>query len=272
MSWEFDINNILGGNPEKLGGGTHVDLDPATKIRENIKANHMNYVELAIKEIQTNLDEGVIYPDSMTFIEEDPQYGSFESILIKWTEHADNVTDQYGVHILNPIANGNGDMYAIYIENAFKYGIYSNSNSYFSDIITPSITSLEDFYDEVVNFQDNNSFFSIHAARANTCPSIYLYTDNVPTNISPFILPYNANLIFMSASASKVDTWKAEIHKEETLVPNALLSLNLTNYNYGSYNIEFAAGDKIELYCNASGADNQNVENPTITAIFKRRL
>lgn len=272
MSWEYDINNILGGNPEQLGGGTHINKDPATKIRENIKANHMNYVELAIKEIQTNLDEGIIYPDSMTFIEEAPQYGSFESILVQWTEHIDNVTDQYGIHILNPIANGNGDMYGAYIEDSFAYGIYSKSNSYFSDISTSDITSLNNFYNSTTNYTDNTSTFIAHAARNNSCPSIYLYTDEVPTNISPFVLPYNANLVFLSASCSVADTWSAEIHKNDTLVTGALLSISSATSKYNNFNIEFDAGDKIELYCNADSASGNTVENPSITAIFKRRI
>jgi len=114
---------------------------------------------------------------------------------------------------------------------------------------------------------------TLGASRDNaSATNIYLYTsDGLPTNQSPFILPFDCNLIAISASTASSETWVAEIHNATTLtlITNAILALTAaTSGESSSYGTvaDLNAGDKIAIYCNGTGIDK-----PNVTAIFRRR-
>ncbi len=98
--------------------------------------------------------------------------------------------------------------------------------------------------------------------------TIYLRDANgIPTNQSPFIIPWNCTLIAMTLSTNGNETWTAELHSGLSLVSGASLSSTAQNSNYtNTLNIDFNAGDPIELYCNGSG-----INKPRVTVIFRRR-
>jgi len=107
----------------------------------------------------------------------------------------------------------------------------------------------------------------LSAARYFTVTNIYLQADGVYTNVVPLVLPYNATLVAISAATNGAETWTAEVHLNGSLVTGAALSISAASSGYNnSYNIDFNAGDGIQLYCNGS-----SITNPRIIAYFKRR-
>ena len=175
MSWIYDVNKILGGNPLKYGPGNHIDYDPETGVGENVKAIHINYVENAIGEIQNALDLGDFFPDSLTLIESDPQYGDFKSLEIQWTQDPSNYTDQYGIYFDNPLGSGSGNLTALYIGGGYTSGIYSLSNSYFSDIQTSAINSLNSFYSDTYTKTVLDDYWKIVGESLEIYAPIYHY-------------------------------------------------------------------------------------------------
>jgi len=96
---------------------------------------------------------------------------------------------------------------------------------------------------------------------------IYLNDGNgIPLNLTPYIIPFDCTLIFISASTDGSETWTAEIHKSLVLVSGATIPITTSDSEYVSKSIDFSAGDKISFYCNGSG-----INKPRITAVFKRR-
>jgi len=100
----------------------------------------------------------------------------------------------------------------------------------------------------------------------NTTNSYLKGLDSIYMNQSPFILPFNATLLYISAATDGNFTWSAEVHVNEVLVTGAFLNISATNSGYSSYNINFNAGDKVQLYCNGT-----LIDHPTIEAVFKIR-
>lgn len=91
----------------------------------------------------------------------------------------------------------------------------------------------------------------------------------VPTNLSGFILPYNATLVGLSMVGYKNDqTWTLEIRKNgSTTIITSLSILNAyTNFDY-TLNINFFEGDQVQMYMNGV-----QISYPTGEAFFKRRL
>lgn len=91
--------------------------------------------------------------------------------------------------------------------------------------------------------------------------------DGIPMNISPFILPFDAYLVSMSASTDGNETWTAEVHVNSVLKAGATLPIvaadNAYHYTYSS--ITFGAGDKIMIYCNGS-----SINKPRVNVVFGR--
>ena len=104
------------------------------------------------------------------------------------------------------------------------------------------------------------------ASRNKKATNIYLWTDDVqPTNVTPYILPWNAKLVAISVSTEIPQTWTAEIHSGGTLIPGASLSISASSAGYSIYDIVLSAGDEIEIY--ASGV---NIEKPRVSVTFRR--
>lgn len=96
--------------------------------------------------------------------------------------------------------------------------------------------------------------------------NIYLSAGDTPTNVSPFVLPFNCTLIAISAATEGAESWTAEIHESLSLISGATLVLSAADKGYTTKSINVNAGDEIALYCNGTG-----IRRPRITAFFRRR-
>jgi hypothetical protein len=115
----------------------------------------------------------------------------------------------------------------------------------------------------------DDRYFSLGASRDRlVTTNIYLRThDNIPTNVSPIILPFNSTLIAISASCSSASTWVAEVHLAGSLVTGAILNIAAAVKAYrNDLTIDFNAGDGVQIYCNGTG-----VPFPNVDLIFRRR-
>jgi len=114
-----------------------------------------------------------------------------------------------------------------------------------------------------------DDLFAVGASRAslNTTDLYLRYHQNVPTNLSPIILPIDSTLIGMGASGSASQTWQAQVRLGGTLVSGAILNITAATSAFrNDLSIDFDAGDGIQLYCLGT-----NISYPTITAVFKKR-
>jgi hypothetical protein len=93
----------------------------------------------------------------------------------------------------------------------------------------------------------------------------YLDSDGSGLFASPFILPDNATLKYMSAACGTTGTWTAEVHVNGTLVTGATVTVTAALKAYIKFTsvLSFSAGDEVQLYVNGTGVDR-----PRINAIF----
>lgn len=99
--------------------------------------------------------------------------------------------------------------------------------------------------------------------------NIYLRTsDRGPSNIFPFVLPFDATLIGITASNQIPQTWTVEVRIGNVLVPGASLTISTatTAVDY-SFNIDFSQGDAIQIYCSSS----TGIRRPRANLFFARR-
>jgi len=90
--------------------------------------------------------------------------------------------------------------------------------------------------------------------------------DGLPMNQAPYVLPFDATLIFLSLSTDDIETWTAEVHVNNILIPGATLAAAAVDSAEGAYSIDFSAGDKVMLYCNGT-----SINRPRINAVFRRK-
>lgn len=107
------------------------------------------------------------------------------------------------------------------------------------------------------------------ARTSNNATNIYLRgPDGVATNIAPFVLPWDATLVAMTASARDSNTWTAEVRVGGTLVTGASLSIVAsTTATNSTLNVDFSAGDGVQTYLNGSG-----IRQPRVNLVFARRI
>lgn len=107
--------------------------------------------------------------------------------------------------------------------------------------------------------------FSVTASRNTLSRNLYLNQDDTPMNVSPFILPFDCKLKYLSASTDGAGTWTAEVHVNGVLVPGATLNIVATNKAKVKFfiPIQFNEDDEVMLYCNGTG-----VNKPRIIAFF----
>jgi len=105
----------------------------------------------------------------------------------------------------------------------------------------------------------------VSASKNNISTDIYLSNNEVPMSISPFILPANSYLKYISASCKTPGTWTAEVHVNNLLVSGAYLNIisNTKAYIKFTNPILFNAGDEVQLYCMG-----MNIDKPKISAYF----
>ena len=117
------------------------------------------------------------------------------------------------------------------------------------------------------DFLTDSRYILVSASRNNDSTNVYLQFNGTAMNTVPFIMPYAASLVAMSAATNGNETWTAEVHVNGSLVTGATLSLSGVSSNYStSYtSISFSAGDLVQLYCNGTA-----INRPRINAIFRR--
>lgn len=98
---------------------------------------------------------------------------------------------------------------------------------------------------------------------------VYLNSDGSGTFLSPYILPDNCVLKYLSAScASVTNIWTAEVHVNGVLVPGATLTVSSTSaYIKFTSPITFTAGSTVQLYVNGAAIDR-----PRINAFFQTMI
>ncbi len=112
-----------------------------------------------------------------------------------------------------------------------------------------------------------DTFIATAGRNNNNTTNIYLRDANgMPSNTSPFTLPFNSTLVYMSSSTNGNETWTGEVHIALSLITGAALSITAADSGYNLYSINFNAGDKVQLYCNGS-----SINDPRLTAIFRKR-
>ena len=100
--------------------------------------------------------------------------------------------------------------------------------------------------------------------------NVYLRGEgDTPSNLNGFVLPYNATLISMSMSSNaNTQTWTAQVRKNGNLSPEDFLtSVNLYSKYSSNNNVDFNAGDRVEIYCSG-----QNIMYPKVSLFFRRRF
>lgn len=134
-------------------------------------------------------------------------------------------------------------------------------NNVVSDLIS---TNVQDALDELASLRES---VCVSASRNANATNIYLRSeDGTPTNLTPFVLQFDATLTYISSATDGNETWVAEVHKDNILVVGATLTSTNVSSNYSTYNINFSAGDKISLYCNGT-----SIQRPKINLVFRKR-
>ena len=114
----------------------------------------------------------------------------------------------------------------------------------------------------------NSTQVVLHAGRSsNNSTGIYLRTvDGIPTNTTPYLIPFNSTLKYLTLTTNANSTWIGEVRIGGVAVTGATISMSATVSAYGTYSIDFNAGDKIQMYCNGT-----SVDNPLMSAFFVKR-
>lgn len=114
------------------------------------------------------------------------------------------------------------------------------------------------------------SVVSTSASRnAINASNIYLRTaDGGATNIFPYVLPFDATLIGISASGELAQTWTVEVRVGNSLVPGASLTINNSRaFSDYSLNVDFAANSEIQIFLNSSSG----IRRPRANLFFAKR-
>ena len=80
----------------------------------------------------------------------------------------------------------------------------------------------------------------------------------------------NATLVGISVQTNTAGTWTAEVRKNDTAtVQDSLAVAAATGNQSGARNVDFNAGDEVQVYINSSGA---NIDRPVIRLEFAYRF
>lgn len=108
--------------------------------------------------------------------------------------------------------------------------------------------------------------FSTNASRTLLTTNLYLWRDNSPMNISPFVLPFNARLVAISASGALAQTWQAQMHRSLALVAGAVLNITASTQGFVSgLAIDCLAGDELAVFLSGTG-----IQRPMVDLFFRR--
>lgn len=119
-----------------------------------------------------------------------------------------------------------------------------------------------------INAFSSGATFVVSAGRStNSVNNSYLRgPDGVEHNLAGSVLPFDSKLIAMSAATTGPETWLLEVRKNDVATAEATLNVTSdTGYN-NTFDVDFDAGDEIQLYCNGTG-----ISRPHGNAVFIRR-
>jgi hypothetical protein len=94
--------------------------------------------------------------------------------------------------------------------------------------------------------------------------------DGTPTNLSGFVVPFNAKMIAVSAAQNGTNNWDAEVRKNGVAAPIATLTLTAVAKAWALVSVDVVAGDEIQMHCTPN-APPPNIDSPTVVALFERR-
>jgi hypothetical protein len=97
---------------------------------------------------------------------------------------------------------------------------------------------------------------------ANATLSYIRTFDGTPTNIAPYVVPFNCNITDITCSTSVNETWTAEVHVNGVAAGSISVTAASSDVSTG-LSIAVAAGDLISFYCNGT-----NISHPHIDAWF----
>ena len=91
--------------------------------------------------------------------------------------------------------------------------------------------------------------------------------DGTPYNLSPFIMPFDATLVTITAATRENATWKAQVRSNGIAVNGAELQLNATKSGLIDINIQFFKNQSVEIYLESNG-----IPYPSVNLIFQQNI
>jgi len=89
---------------------------------------------------------------------------------------------------------------------------------------------------------------------------------NVPMNLNSIRLPYNARLIKFTSSTEGVETFTAELRKNDSVTIITSNSHSASIFETSNLNINFDADDEVQFFVNG-----MNIGRPIFVAVFEQR-
>jgi hypothetical protein len=134
--------------------------------------------------------------------------------------------------------------------------------------VQAAIDEVEGRVDTLENSGIASDTFCVSGGRnANNATDVYLrVAGNIPTNETPFVIPYNCTLINLTGATNGAETWTGEVRIAGTLVSGAALAITAATTGSATVDIDFNAGDAIQLFCNGT-----SVSDPMLNLFFQRR-
>ena len=109
--------------------------------------------------------------------------------------------------------------------------------------------------------------FTLIAGRNANISDIYLRgPGNLPTNLSGFVLPFNATIIGIGVATRVAETWAAEVRKNGGAGAITSLAVAAARKLYGAVSVNVNQGDEIQMYCNGT-----NINRPQMVVYLTRR-
>lgn len=110
--------------------------------------------------------------------------------------------------------------------------------------------------------------FVLTASRDANATNIYLRgPDGSPTNISGFVLPFDATIIGIGAATDGAETWTAQVRKNGSATIIASLAVAaVAKDSTGALSVNVDVDDEIQMFCSGT-----MIDTPTMTVWFQRR-
>lgn len=138
--------------------------------------------------------------------------------------------------------------------------IYDNNISGLpADNVQDAIDELDAVVDGIVVAGSDTAILEAGRNNSNVTNTYLRGPGDVPTNVSPFVLAYDYEIIAITASTDGNETWDADVYKNGSLVGTLSMVNQSTNYTTG-LSIALSAGDKISILCNGVGINRPSVE------------